>query len=205
MGGYWKKVLAAAWKDTKESFGWNQKTVATSLVAIAGVVVVFFHLGLLAMIANATGLLWAALPFVIAGFLLFAWDFISVPARLYAEQAAAITELEVALARAQEPPPDYIAWRHVDELSLRTAAFLWCGLEPRLSRPPKVTAWLNALIAAVKKGELEFVPSYSGNLSKEREREHQRSRPHTDTVVTRSALQAFAKKHSHDPIFLRDA
>jgi hypothetical protein len=46
MGNYWRRVFARAWADTKQSFGWNQKTVATALVALAGLAVAFIQLGI---------------------------------------------------------------------------------------------------------------------------------------------------------------
>jgi hypothetical protein len=71
--------------------------------------------------------------------------------------------------------------------------------------PSKVRDWYEALASAVRKGELDFVPDYSGYRDHDREREHQKSGPHLNTVVTRTALQAFAKRHGYDPEFLRDA
>src|SRR5262245_36766645 len=129
--GYWRKVFARAWADTKQSFGWNQKTVATVLVAVVGIGVAFIQLGFAAMLTSATGLFWTALPFVIAGCALFVWNLFSAPASLYAEldksSREKIAALESRLTKFAEPlPPDYSAWRHVDELNLRDAAFLWC-------------------------------------------------------------------------------
>jgi len=74
MGDYWRKVFARAWSDTKQSFGWNQKTALTALAALAGIAVAFIQLGLVAAIASATGLFWTALPIAIAGLLLFVWN-----------------------------------------------------------------------------------------------------------------------------------
>src|SRR5262249_6368490 len=85
MGNYWRKVLARAWADTKQSFGWNQKTAATVLLAVVGLGVTFFQLGFAATVTSATGLLWTALPFVGAGFLFFIWNFISAPAALHTQ------------------------------------------------------------------------------------------------------------------------
>src|SRR2546430_13576640 len=83
MGDYWRKVFARAWSDTKQSFGWNQKTALTALAALAGVAVALIPPGLVAAVAGAAGLFWAALPIAISGPLFFVWDFISAPTRLY--------------------------------------------------------------------------------------------------------------------------
>jgi hypothetical protein len=206
MGSYWRKVLARAWADTRQSFGWNQKTAATVLGALAMVAVAFFHFGFAAMLTSAIGLFWTALPFAIAGLSLFVWNFFSVPAALHAELGEKIASLESKLANLEQPAPDYAAIRHIERLTLREAAFYWCDLPVgRQSMPSKVRDWYEALAAAVRKGELDFVPDYSGYMDLDREREYRKSRPHLNTVVTRTALQAFAKMHGHDPKFLRDA
>jgi hypothetical protein len=76
-----------------------------------------------------------------------------------------------------------------------------------LSPTKAVTAWLNALQAAVKKGELGFVPKFpnSEHSQKNRLRRHQQEEAWSETEVTRDQLKAFAKLHGYDPVFLRDA
>jgi hypothetical protein len=157
------------------------------------------------MIASGTGLLWTALPIVVAGFLLFVWNLFSVPAVLHTELNEKIAALETALAELKEPPPDYTAIRHIDRLTLREAAFYWCDLSPGPSMPTIVRDWYNALASAVRKAELNFEPQYSGYGYRETERDIEKRNPKLDTIVTRKALQAFAKKHGRDPKFLRDA
>ena len=212
MGNYWRKVFARAWADTKQSFGWNQKTAATVLVAVAGLVVTLFQLGFAATVASAVGLLsaGAALSSIIAGVVLFVWNFFSAQANLYIELSKSsgekIAALESALAELKEPPLDYAAIRHIDRLTLREAAFFWCDLPVgRQSMPSNVLTWYSALQSAVRKGELDFEPEYSGYRDRGREREHQNGRPYLNTVVKRTALQAFAKRHGYDPKFLRNA
>ena len=208
---YWRKVFARAWADTKQSFGWNQKTAATVLVAVIGLVVTFFQLGFAATVASALGLLsaGAALSSIVAGAVLFVWNFFSAQANLYVELSKTSSEkiatLESALAKLEEPPPDYTAVRHIDRLTLREAAFYWCDLPPGRSMPSNVRDWYNALASAVSKGELVFEPKHSGYMGPETERDIQKRNPQLDTIVTRKALQAFAKRHGHDPKFLQDA
>src|SRR4051812_9231229 len=115
MGTYWRKVFARAWADTKQSFGWNQKTLVTVLVVLAGVVGTLFKLGFGAAFESATGLIWTALPVIGVAFVLFAWNFFSAI-------------IEVEFSRRVEPPLDYAAIRHIDQMSLRDAAFFWCDL-----------------------------------------------------------------------------
>jgi hypothetical protein len=205
MSGYWGVVFKRAWTDTKQSFGWNQKTAATTLIAGGGLVAAFFHLGLLAMIASAEGIAWTALPFVLAGLLLFAWNFMAAQSRLYYEAVAKCNDLEMALSNAKEPPPNYEAWRHRENLTLWQAAFLWSDLEPRLTMSPKARPWLQGLMGAIQKGELQFVPEEQMGPPSLRDTviQLQRKNPGSDTVVTRQQLLAFAKLHGYDPIFLR--
>jgi len=198
MSNYWRKVFAQAWTDTKQSFGWNQKTAATVLVAVVGLGGTFFQLGFAATVTSATGLLWTALPFIGAGFLLFIWNFLSAPAALH-------TQLSNKIAALEKPPPDYAAIRHIDRMTLREAAFYWCDLSPGPSMPSNVREWYGALTSAATNGELKFEPNYSGYRDQETEYELQKRNPQLDTIVTRKALQAFAKRHGYDPKFLRDA
>jgi hypothetical protein len=207
MSGYWRRVFARAWADTTHSFGWNRKTVGTALTWVAALVIAFFQMGFAATIASASA--GAALSSIIAGVVLFVWNFFSAQANLYIELSKSSSEkiaaLEMALANLKQPPPDYAAVRHIDRLTLREAAFYWCDLPVgRGPMPSNALDWYNALAAAVRKGELDFVPQYSGYVDRAREREHQKSRPHLGTEVTRTALQAFAKRHGCDPV-LRDA
>jgi hypothetical protein len=199
MGTYWRKVFARAWADTKQSFGWNQKTIAAALLALAGLAVAFLHFGFVAALASATGLFWTALPVVIAGFLLFVWNFFSAQANLYIEQSKSSSEkiaaLETTLANLEQPPPDYTAVRHIARLTLREAAFYWCDLSSGRSMPNNVRDWYSALASAVTKGELAFEPKYhSLGSHNEIERDVQKRNPQLDTTVTRKALQAFARQ-----------
>jgi len=199
--GYWGKVFARAWTDTKESFGWNQKTLLTVVVAVAGVVGTLFQLGFGAAFASATGLLWIALPVASVAFVVFAWNCFS-----------AIIDVELSRradqksAAPQQPPPNYEAWRHVDRLTLREAAYLWCDLSPEGSMPSNVRAWYEALASAVRKGELNLEYRPSGRMmGRDADFDYQKDNPDLNTTVKRTALQAWAKKHNYDPKFLRDA
>ena len=206
--GYWHKILSGAWDKTYLPLGWDRKKIALGLVSLCGVVVVGVHFGWEAMTASASPLLWTISPVFFAALILFVWGIVETQAKLYAElstsSSAKITELEAALSGSQEPPPNYEAWRHVHELHVRQAAFLWNELEPRMSQPPKIFAWSSALQAAIKKGELDFVPQYSDYGRREVQLAEQRKAAWSETFVTREHLKAFAKLHNYDPIFLRD-
>jgi len=125
-------------------------------------------------------------------------------AELYTTGRTRITELEATLAGYQKPPPDYEAWRHVDRLTLREAAFLWCDLSPGPSMPPNVHAWFNAFSSAIQRGELPFEHQPRAHVHAETERQLEKRNPTLSTVVMRAALQRFAKANDHYPIFLRN-
>jgi hypothetical protein len=175
-------------------------------MALVGIGVTFIQLGFAAMLTSAVGLSWTALPFVVAGCLLFVWNFFSVPAALDAELGKKIAALEASLANLQKPPPDYGAWRHVDKLTLREAAFLWCDLPPEGSMTSNVRAWYEALASAVRKGELNFEYRPSGRMmDRDADFDYQKDNPDLNTKVERTALQSWAKKHNYNPKFLKDA
>jgi hypothetical protein len=209
MGTYWRKVFARAWADTKQSFGWNITTLVSVLVVLAGVVGTLFQLGFGAAFESATGLLWPVLPVVGVAFVLFAWNFFSaiIDVELSTRTDQKVAVLQSALANLrQPPPPDYRPWRHVDQLALWEAAFLWCDLSPAVGpMPSNVAAWYGALAAAVTKGELKFVFRDRGYGDSQRHYDNQKRNPELGTSVKRTALQAWAKKHNYDPKFLKDA
>jgi hypothetical protein len=206
--GYWRKVLSGAWDKTYKPLLWNREQVAVVLVAVGAIVAAGVHLGLAAMFASAVGYLWIAAPAVFAAIVLFVWGFVQTTAELYEELSTTsqtkISELEAALARHQQPPPDYEAWRHVDRLTLREAAFLWCDLSPGPSMPPKVQAWFNAFSSAIQRGELPFEHQPRPHSHAETERQLEKRNPTLNTVVMRTALKRFAKANDHRPTFLRD-
>jgi hypothetical protein len=207
--GYWGDVTSISWRETKQSFGWTKKTAATVLLALGGIITAYLKLGWAGMTESAAGYFRIGLAPIFAGLILFAWNFVEAQSLLYAKMVAdyraEVSELQNRLAEFDEPKPNYEAWRHVDQLTVRKAAFLWCDLEPRISMTKNVTAWYEALISAIKKNELDFIPELTGYMDASDEKQMQRRRPDSHTIITRKQLKAFAAKHNYDPIFLRDA
>jgi hypothetical protein len=158
--GYRRKVLSGAWNKTYRPLDWNAEKAAVVLVAVGTIILAGVHLGPAAMFASAIGYLWILAPIAFAALVLFIWGCFQTTAELYTElnttSRMTVAELEAALAGYQKPPPDYEAWRHVDRLTLREAAFLWCDLSPGPSMPPNVHAWFNAFSSAIQRGELPF-------------------------------------------------
>jgi hypothetical protein len=206
--GYWGDVTNISWRETKESFGWTKKTAATVLLALGAVITASLKLGLAGMTETAVGYFWIGFAPIFAGLVLFAWNFLEAQGRMYENLtrscAATNAELQEAVSRSKEAPPNYAAWRHVDEMTLHNAACLWCDIEPRMSIPPKVRAWLHALESAVKTGDLGFSPKYSNGSLTGPDYIRQQEEAWPETKATRADLKTFATKHGYDPIFLRD-
>jgi hypothetical protein len=128
---YWRKVLSGAWDKTYKPLDWTAEKIAVVLVAAGTIIVTGVHLGPGAMFASDSGYLWIIATIAFAALVLFVWAALQTTAELYAKlyttSRTRITELEAALAEYQKPPADYEAWRRVDRLTLREAAFLWCA------------------------------------------------------------------------------
>jgi hypothetical protein len=107
--------------------------------------------------------------------------------------------------RKQRPPPDYDKWRHVPKLDLQTAAQLWSGEQPGSGMFGAVQETYAMLCGAIQNGELEIALDETVDpRMRSIVRQRQMDNPRLDMKVTRTALQAFAKRHNYDPEFLRD-
>jgi hypothetical protein len=185
---YLGDVVYGAWRETKSSFSFNKKTVATGLLVAAGLVVTLGRSGWAGVMPSLLDTVFAALTLLLAASILFGWNIIETQAKLYHGLAQStseeITNLRVELERYERPLPDYNAWRHKEIIDLRTAAQLWCDERPSLSVSGRAGERYNALAGAIQKG---------------------REEPHYQTLVTRDQLKSFAKLYNYDPVFLRDA
>jgi hypothetical protein len=146
--------------------GWNQKTASAILIAFGAILTAFLRYGWRGMTESMAGYFWIGSAPVIAGFALFAWNFITVQAELYASLAQTstdkITKLEdkVTSYEAKMAPPNYDALRATDTFSINDAAFYWCDLQPGARSTPDVIDWRKALIDGVRKGEVKFISRY---------------------------------------------
>jgi hypothetical protein len=63
--------------------------------------------------------------------------------------------------------PHYDAWRHVEKFTLRQAAYLWVDLEPKASgqATTKVQVWIEAFRAAIRQGNLKYIPKNRATLT----------------------------------------
>jgi hypothetical protein len=119
-----------------------------------------------------------------------------------------------ALLRVQEigpkrdrPSPE--VWQHLPELRLYDAACLLADIEPdkpAVSKPGDANGWYRMLCEAIRSGELHIVPTpYDPEhtfVDLERDPLKHMYTPNEETVVSRRALQEFAKKRSVKRAFL---
>lgn len=205
---YWNKVLRGAWDKTRHPLGWDRKKFAVALLAIGALIASGLHFGWLAMFESAASIFWAAFPPAFAAAVLFIWGIIETQASMYRELAIDFDGLNAALKKGQASSVNYEAWKHVPEMSLKDASFLWCNKVPAISMPSDVTQWYNALSGAIKTGALKFVADYGGTSPnpslRQAQYHYQKQNPNLNTTVSRQALKDFAAANDHDPIFLRD-
>jgi len=104
--------------------------------------------------------------------------------------------------------PHLDAWRHVERFTIDEAACLWVEIEPKSrTRTTETAVWVDALCAAIRKGELGFLPntrSFSGMPSGLRESafKYQQKDADAATMVGRDQLTEFAKAKGYHPKFL---
>lgn len=106
------------------------------------------------------------------------------------EPAAKITE------KAQ---PNYAAWNHVKTFRVSDASRLWCDIEPGCAASQDSLAWSQAILAAIKSGELPICKQ-AGQSNETFDRE--RANPNWATEIERAALRIWADSHGHLPRFL---
>jgi hypothetical protein len=95
--------------------------------------------------------------------------------------------------------PNYAAWTLVDTLRVSDASRLWCDIEPGCPASQESIAWAQAMLDAIKRGELPVFERAGIN----RRIDQERANPTWHTEVRREALREWAKSHGHTPTFLR--
>ena len=96
--------------------------------------------------------------------------------------------------------PNYAAWKLVSRLSISDASRLWCDMEPGCPTSQESIAWGQAMLDAVKRGELPL--SARAGLSQAAGNQEQ-SNPNWHTEIAREALKSWAQAHGHSPRFLQ--
>lgn len=106
--------------------------------------------------------------------------------------------------------PHWDAWRHVEKFTVQEAAYLLENLEPSThSKDPKIQAWIKALSAAIRTGDLAFIlntkelntyhlhTDWESTLTKQ-----QRQSADWSTEIPKAALMDFAKRNNIDLKYL---
>jgi hypothetical protein len=113
--------------------------------------------------------------------------------------------------KAPEPiRPHWDAWKIVDRFTVYEAACLFVNLEPSTHQgDPRIEPWMNALRAAIRKGDLEFILDKSQldtyNLDydwKSSLTKIQREEASSTTEIQKAALIDFAKRNNIDLKYL---
>jgi hypothetical protein len=96
--------------------------------------------------------------------------------------------------------PNYAAWDLVATFRVADASRLWCDIEPGCPATQESIAWAQALLDAIKRGELPVCERADINR---RGIDQERANPGWHTQIAREALKVWAKSHGHSPPFLR--
>jgi hypothetical protein len=103
-------------------------------------------------------------------------------------------------AKPRKREPNYAAWNLVSKLSISDASRLWCDIEPGCPASQESIAWGQAMLDAVKRGELPI--SAKAGASQSGSNQDQRN-PNWHTEIARDALKSWAKANGHAPRFLQ--
>lgn len=95
--------------------------------------------------------------------------------------------------------PNYDAWRLVATLRVADAARLWSGIEPGCPASQEAIAWAQAMLDAIKRGELSI---HQRQDVMGRTLEQEKINPGWHTEITREGLKSWALSHGHNPPFL---
>jgi hypothetical protein len=96
--------------------------------------------------------------------------------------------------------PNYAAWKVVSTLRVADASRLWCDIEPGCPATQESMAWAQALLDAIKRGELPVCERADINR---RGIEQERANPGWHTQIALEALKVWAQAGGHSPRFLR--
>jgi hypothetical protein len=106
---------------------------------------------------------------------------------------------ETAAQIPEKAQPNYAAWNVVRTFRVSDASRLWCDIEPGCAASQESLAWSQAMLAAIKNGELPICKS-EGASKETIDRE--RANPNWATEIERAALSSWADSHGHLPRFL---
>jgi len=180
----------------KESWGWLK--FIWDMLGLLGVAGFAAGLG-----ASVGGAVWARMSGVPLPLVLMA-AYCTFVGAVYLAMAPAIIK---TLSVAQTPlpikgtnKPNYAAVKLIHRFTIGDAARLWCDIDQNAKGTYESVAWQEAFIAAVERGDLDFIPKSEDR----RMQEYEKSRPDSSTIISRESLQEFAAANGQNPKFLRD-
>jgi hypothetical protein len=90
---------------------------------------------------------------------------------------------------------------HVEKFTLSEASYFWNDLEPHAkgNYTTEVKARVEAFCAAIRKGELKFIPRNPNRFDAIK---YEMANPGHDTEVSRNDLYNFAIENNYNPKFL---
>ncbi len=203
---YWRNVFKDAWEKTKRPLGWSREKVSSTAVTV---IAAFVAGGVGAVFNVVLASIGVLIALAVVGLGLFVWGIIETQAEMYRKieevSRLRIESLENAINQERRPAPDYEKWRHRANMNLRTAAQLWTGERPGMKLVGDAKETYEMLHGAVESGELalELDPAIDPRMQRTARAMKQKN-PSADTVVTRTALKAFAARNGYDPEFLKD-
>ena len=138
----------------------------------------------------------AEVPYPIA--LAVGYCTVACSACLCAALVPILNSAQTATKIAERTQPNYAAWNFVRTFRVSDASRLWCDIEPGCAASQESLAWSQAMMAAIKSGELPICNSGAGKEVIDRER----ANPNWATEIERAALKSWADSHGHLPRFL---
>jgi hypothetical protein len=103
--------------------------------------------------------------------------------------------------------PHWDALKHVEKFTVHQAACLLENLDPSTHpKDPKISAWMDGLCAAIRTGQLAFIPEREMSLQhasmREVSKKLQQQEANSQTEIPKAALMDFAKRNDRDLKYL---
>jgi hypothetical protein len=114
-----------------------------------------------------------------------------------------ITPVPEPTQTRQPVRPHWDAWKHVEKFTVHQAACLLENLEPSTHpKDSKISAWMDGLCAAIRTGQLAFIPRREMGLQKASMREAdiriQKQEANSTTEIPKAGFLDFAKRNDRD-------
>src|ERR1700716_3951001 len=116
-------------------------------------------LGVTGLISSGSGSVWAMILGVPTPIALMV-GYCTLVGAVYLAMAPlayrALTQSPANKTEKKKITPNYVAWRYLESYQIIDASKLWCDIDPYTTSTTDTAAWMQAFIAAVKKGNLKL-------------------------------------------------